>query len=139
MVAAGKTVKIHYTLTVNGEIADTSIGKEPLEYVQGEQMIIPALEQQLENMTVGQKKTVVVSAADGYGLKDDRAVIEIPKSEFIPGEDPKVGVMIQVPTESGDPLVGVVAEVKEETVVLDFNHPLAGKDLNFDVEIVEVK
>ena len=139
MVSQGKTVKIHYTLTVNGEVIDSSSGKEPLEYVQGEGMIIPGLERQLAGMAVGEKKSVVVGAQEAYGEKDARAVIEVPKDQFAQGGEPQTGMMIQVPTQSGEPLVGVVESVGEETLVLDFNHPLAGKELHFDVEIVEVK
>ncbi len=138
-VAEGKTVKIHYSLTVGGEIVDSSLGKAPLEYVQGRKMIIPKLEEQLIGMTAGEKKKVFVAAEDAYGKKDPRAIIEVPKGDFSAAEEPKVGMIIQVPTESGEPLVGTVAAIKEKTLVLDFNHPLAGQALVFDVEIVEVK
>lgn len=139
MVAEGKTVKIHYTLTVNGEIVDSSLDKAPLEYVQGKKMIIPKLEEQLIGMTAGEKKKVFVAAEDAYGKKDPRAIIEVPKGDFTAAAEPKVGMIIQVPTQSGDPLVGTVVAIKEETLILDFNHPLAGQALVFDIEIVEVK
>jgi len=139
VVADGKTVKIHYTLTVNGEVVDTTIGKEPLEYVQGTEMIIPSLEKQLLGLAVGKKKSVRVTADQAYGLRNEQAVMEIPKSNFSPDQELEVGMMLHIPTETGTPMIATVEAVNAETVLLDFNHPLAGKTLYFDVEIVDVK
>ena len=139
MISEGKTVQFDYTLTVDGQVADTSEGKTPLEYVHGSQMIIPGLEKQLEGLKVNDEKTVTVPAEDAYGPVDPRAIIEIPKEQFPEDFNFQKGVPIQLELQNGQPLVGVVEEVKESTVVVNFNHPLAGQDLVFKVKIVSIK
>ncbi len=139
MVSDGKTVKFHYTLTVEGEVADTSEGKEPLEYVHGSQMIIPGLEKQLAGMKEGEEKSVTVSAEEAYGPVDPRAVIEIPKTKLPPDMNPEKGMQVQLQTETGQPVIGMIEEVQENSVIVNFNHPLAGQDLLFEVKIVSIK
>jgi FKBP-type peptidyl-prolyl cis-trans isomerase 2 len=139
VIEDGKTVKFHYTLTVKGEVADTSQGKEPLEYVQGKQMIIPGLESQLAGMKAGDKKRIVVGPEDAYGPIDPKAFVEMPKTNLEPGLDAQPGMVLQIPTKSGQPLTGMITEIKDETFILNFNHPLAGQELTFEVDIVDVK
>lgn len=138
MISEGKVVKFNYVLKVNNEVVDSTEGKDPLEYTQGQKMIIPGLESNMEGLSVGDKKTVVVGAEDAYGKFDEAAIVEAPTEQL--GEDakPEIGMMLQATSPAGQPIPGKVIEVKEETVVVDFNHPLAGKELHFDVEIVEV-
>ena len=139
MIENGKVVKINYTLTVRGEIVDSSEGREPLEYTQGNNMIIPGLESQLQGMKVGEKKTVVVGPEDAYGVVNQESIIEVPKAQLGENVDPQVGMMLQMQTPSGQALAGKIIEVKDEAVLVDFNHPLAGQELTFDVEVVEIQ
>ena len=137
-ISEGKTVKFNYVLIVEGEVVDSSEGKTPLEYTQGQNMIIPGLEQSLVGLKVGDKKTVIVAPEDAYGIIDERGIIEVPKERLGEAIDAQVGMVLQMTNPEGEAFPGKVVEVKEDVVVLDFNHPLAGKELKFDVEIVEV-
>ena len=139
MIAEGKKVKIEYVLTVEGNVVDKSEGRGPLEYTQGSSMIIPGLEKELEGLKVGDKKSVTVVAKEAYGEIDPEAIVEIPKTSLPKDQEPKPGMMLQMQSPDGRPVQGVVSGVKEEVVVIDFNHPLAGKELKFDVEIVGVE
>jgi len=138
MIEKGKVVKLNYTLTVKGQVVDSSEGREPLEYTQGEQMIIPGLENRLEGMKVGEKKTVIVGPEDAYGTVNKDAIIEVPKTQLGEDMEPQIGMMIQMQTPSGQALTGKIVEVKEDAVVVDFNHPLAGQELTFEVEVVGI-
>lgn len=138
MIGQGKTVKFNYKLTVDGAVVDSSEGKEPLEYVQGNNMLIPGLEVEMEGLKAGDKKTVEVTPKDGYGEFNEQMIVEIEKARLGLDSDPQVGMGLQVTTPNG-PIAGVVKEIKSTTIVVDFNHPLSGKTLNFDVDIVEVK
>lgn len=139
MITAGRSVSMDYTLTVDNQVVDTSVGKEPLTYTQGSQMIIPGLENALEGLEPGAEKTVVVAAKEAYGEINPEAVVEIEKEKLQSDETPKAGMVLQMQTNTGQPMIGTVKEVKENVLVIDFNHPLAGKDLTFDVKIIEVK
>jgi len=138
LIQDGSRVKLHYTLTVDGETIDSSEGKEPLEYEHNRGQIIPGLEAQLAGLNPGDRKEVVVEPAQGYGERDPEAVQEVPKAAFADGvEDLEPGVVVS--GQSGDNVFrATVVAVKEETVELDFNHPLAGKTLHFNVEVVSV-
>ncbi|MFA5259902.1 MAG: peptidylprolyl isomerase [Candidatus Omnitrophota bacterium] len=139
MISEGKTVQFDYTLTVDGQVADTSEGKTPLEYVHGAQMIIPGLEKQLEGLKVNDEKIITVLAEEAYGAVDTRAVIEIPKDQLPADLTLQKGLPVQMELENGQPLLGIVEEVKETSVIVNFNHPLAGQDLVFKVKIVSIK
>lgn len=139
MISEGKTVTFHYTLTVDGQKADSSEGKDPLEYVHGQHMIVEGLESQLTGLKAGDEKTVIVAAADGYGLEDPNLLIEVPKANLGPDIDPAVGMVLQMPTEAGRPIPGIITEVKDQSIIVNFNHPLAGKELTFAIKIVDVK
>ena len=135
----GKKVKFDYTLKIDGQVVETSNGKEPLEYTQGEGKIIPGLESRLVGLTVGEEKSVIIPAAEAYGEINEEAYREVPKTSLPEGFVPEAGMVLEIkaPDESIVPVV--VWEVKEESIVLNFNHPLAGKTLQFDIKIVSIE
>jgi FKBP-type peptidyl-prolyl cis-trans isomerase SlyD len=139
VIADGKTVEVNYTLTVDGKVVDSSKGRKPLEFKAGAHQMIPGFEKALIGMKAGQKKSFKVKPEDGYGQVNPKAFREIPKKQLPAGVTPKAGMTLYAKGEEGQPIPIVIKEVKKDTVVLDFNHPLAGKTLNFDVEVVEVK
>jgi FKBP-type peptidyl-prolyl cis-trans isomerase SlyD len=135
----GHVVSMEYTLKVDGEVADTSDGREPLEYVHGAGNIIPGLEREIVGMAVGESKDVVVAAADGYGEEDNKAFMDVPREQF-PEEIPmKVGTELQVQNQAGQPMYARITTVGDKSVRLDFNHPLAGKELHFSVKVVNLR
>ncbi len=138
-VADDVVVSLDYTLTVDGEVLDSSEGNEPIEFIQGHGHIIPGLEQALYGMGVGECKSVVVSAADGYGEVDPNALLDVPRSEFPPNIPLEPGVELQVRDNDGHLMYARIVEVGADTVRLDFNHPLAGKELHFDVKVVSLR
>ena len=136
-VKAGDTVRIHYTGTLaDGSTFDSSAGRDPLEFVVGSGQIIPGLDIALPGMVMGDKKVVEVAAADAYGPVEQAARQAVPRGE-IPDHIPlDLGTQLQVQTPDGQAMMVTVAEVTETEVVLDANHPLAGKDLTFAIELV---
>ena len=137
MIKEGSKAKFDYTLTVDGKVADTSAGRGPLEYTHGAGMIIPGLEKELLGMKVGDKKTVTVKPEDGYGLVLQEAIKRVPKEAISNANELKVGDMVGA-SNGGHTFRAVVKEIGEKEITLDFNHPLAGKELVFDVEIKEI-
>ncbi|SIS69412.1 FKBP-type peptidyl-prolyl cis-trans isomerase 2 [Roseivivax lentus] len=139
-VKTGDTVAIHYTGTLNdGSTFDSSDGRDPLEFTVGSGQIIPGLDKALPGMSVGDKKTVEIPADEAYGQRQDEAMQTVPR-EQIPADIPlEVGTQLQVQTPTGQVMPVMVAEVTEAEVTLDANHPLAGKDLNFAIELVDIK
>lgn len=134
----GSTVRIEYTLKDDsGQVLDTNKGREPLTYKQGGQQILPGFENALRGMRAGQEKKVIIKSEEGYGPLDPKAQIEVPK-EAIP-QGAKVGTRLQGRNPTGQPQVVRVKEIREKTVVLDTNHPLAGTTLHFDIKIVAVQ
>ncbi|MDE2221816.1 MAG: peptidylprolyl isomerase [Candidatus Omnitrophica bacterium] len=139
VVGPGKKVTLDYTLTVDNKEVETSVGKEPLTYTPGSHEIIPGLEQQLNGLHVGDKKTVHVAAKDAYGEVDPKAYKEFPVSSLPKGLTPKVGMVLQATAPDGSKFPAVISEVKGDKMVLNFNHPLAGKDLTFDIKILKIE
>lgn len=138
-VADDVVVSINYSLTVDGEVVDSTEGDEPLQFLQGHQNIIPGLERELAGMKIGEKKQVVVSPAEAYGEVDPENIVDVPRSEF-PSEIPlEPGTELEVKNADNEVLSATIAEVSANTVKLDFNHPLAGKQLTFDVTIVDLR
>src|SRR6185503_10925739 len=134
-VSNDKTISLEYTLKLdNGQVVETNVGKAPLTYTQGAHQIVRGVETAVEGMTVGQAKHVVVTPADGYGIRDLTALHELPKNK-VP-EDIKVGTQLRGKDAGGRLIQPIVKEIKDNTVLLDFNHPLAGKTLFFDVKVV---
>jgi FKBP-type peptidyl-prolyl cis-trans isomerase SlyD len=133
-IAEGAKVTIEYTLTLPDKtVADTTVGKEPFSYIHGENQILPGLEKALIGMKAGDKKRVALTAAEAYGPYDDKRKVTVPKANVPP--EAKVGMFLH----SEDGHEAKVLEVNPETVVLDVNHPLAGKNLVFDVNILKVE
>lgn len=139
MVKNGATVSLEYTLTgEDGKVIESNKGKEPLRYVDGRSQIIPGLEKALEGMTAGAEKKVTVKPEDAYGQVDPKAYREVPK-ESVPGDSLKEGMTLFAKNAEGEMFPVRVKEVKDKTVVIDMNHPLAGKTLVFDVKILDVQ
>jgi FKBP-type peptidyl-prolyl cis-trans isomerase SlyD len=138
-VQDGLVVSMEYSLHVDGELIDTSIGHEPLEFLQGAGNIIPGLEDELYDLEIGEARNVIVAAEDGYGALDPDAFFDVPRDQF-PTEIPlEIGVELQVQDEDGQPMMARIERVDDDNVRLDFNHPLAGKELVFDVKIVALR
>lgn len=132
-------VNLEYTLTVDGEVVDSSEEDGPIDFIQGRGNIIPGLEKALDGMKLGESKKVTVPAKEAYGDFDPEAYEEIDLADF-PEEIPlEVGVELAVEDEDGQATSAVIEEVGETTVTLNFNHPLAGKDLEFDVKIAGIR
>ncbi len=138
-ITAGKQVSIEYTLTLDdGEVADTNVGADPLVFECGAGQIIPGLEKELEGLASGDEKQVTVDPEDAYGAIVEEAIADIPR-ENIPGEGLEVGAYLQAQGADGQILNGMVKEIKDDNVIVDFNHPLAGKTLTFDVKVINVE
>lgn len=137
---SGDTVRIHYTGTLadGGEQFDSSAGREPLEFTIGAGNIISGLEDHIVGMSAGDKSTVHIKAEDAYGPYREEGVQQIPRSALPAEANPEVGGMLQAVTNDGQRVNLVVTEVAEDTLTVDGNHPLAGRDLVFDVELVEI-
>jgi len=138
-VSDGKTISMEYTLTLeNKEVLDTNVGGDPLSFTQGSHEIIPGLETALVGMKAGESKQVTVAPEQAYGEVNPQAIQEVPIDQ-IPPDARKVGVQLQGKDGQGRMVTPKVTEVKEQVVVLDFNHPLAGKTLYFDVKILDIQ
>ncbi|HEY4706479.1 MAG TPA: peptidylprolyl isomerase [Thermodesulfobacteriota bacterium] len=135
----GDIVKVHYTGTLDDGIRfDTSEGREPLQFVIGEGMLIPAFEQAVVGMNPGDSKSLHVPAEDAYGPYFDELILEVDRSQIPPYIDPEEGMQLQITQDDGSSTVVKVVKLTEERVYLDANHPLAGKDLNFDLMLVDI-
>jgi len=135
----GAKVQLEYTLKDDGgKVLDSNKGHEPLTYTQGQKQIIPGLEQALSGMHAGEEKKVTIKPVDAYGEVNPNAVTEVPK-EMLPPDALKVGTELMAQSQAGDRRIVRIKEVKEKTVVIDLNHPLAGKTLFFDVKVLGVE
>ena len=134
----GDKVKVHYTGTTDGRMFDSSEGKEPLEFVVGKGTVIKGFDKAVEGMEVNEEKEVNIPCAKAYGEPHDELKKEIPKAQFPPNVPLKIGTMLIVQGPSGQKMPVRIADVKEDSVVVDFNHPLSGKDLTFKIKLVEV-
>ena len=138
-VRAGKLVSFEYTLRLDDHIVlDTNVGGEPLSYVHGLQQLMPGLEKGLKGLKVGESKKIVVQPEDGYGPVDTHAYMEADKSR-IPPESLEIGAIVEGKDSTGRPMYPRIKEIKEEEVILDYNHPLAGKVLYFDVKVLDIQ
>ena len=135
----GDKVKVHYhgKLT-DGTTFDSSEGRSPLEFEIGSGQVIPGFDDGVTGLKVGEKRTVNIPAEQAYGHSSEEQIVEFPKSQFPPEMTPEVGMPLQMSNEDGQTFQVVIKEVKEDSVILDANHPLAGKDLVFDIELVEI-
>ena len=135
----GDIVKVHYTGKLENDVVfDTSIDREPLQFTIGEGRVIPGFEEAVKGMQIGQTKTVTIPADEAYGPHSDERVMVIPRDQLPDGLDPAIGQQLQMQRTDGRTAVAVVSEVSEATITVDANHPLAGKDLTFEIELVEI-
>ncbi|HET59746.1 MAG TPA: peptidylprolyl isomerase [Chloroflexi bacterium] len=139
VVGQDKVVHLDYVLTVEGEIADSTAGREPLPYLHGHNNLIKGLEVQLEGMQVGEGKTVTVDPENAYGVLDDSAFMDMEKNKFPENFEFNIGRPLRLNTGDGRIMSATISEVKDDVVVLDFNHPLAGKSLTFEVSISDIR
>ncbi|MCG6883019.1 MAG: peptidylprolyl isomerase [Silicimonas sp.] len=136
---AGDTVKIHYTGTLaDGSKFDSSEGRDPLEFTLGSGQVIPGFDKAVTGMTVGEAQTVEIPSEDAYGPHDPNGRQSFPRDK-VPDDIPlDIGTRLQLSGPQGQPIMVTVAEVTESEVILDANHPLAGQDLTFEIELVEI-
>jgi FKBP-type peptidyl-prolyl cis-trans isomerase SlyD len=138
MSQAAQVYTIHYTLKDSeGEVLESSIGDEPMSFLAGVGQVIPGLEKQLAGLKMGDKKLISVVAAEAYGEYDDDLVAQVPRAQF-PKKDIEVGEQFQTDAGGGQQVV-VVTELSDEFVTIDGNHPLAGEDLQFDIEVLTIR
>lgn len=136
---AGDTVKVHYTGKLdNGTVFDSSADREPLEFTVGEGQVIPGFENAVIGMNPGDTKTTHIPADEAYGPHRAEMVIEVERAMFPTDMDPQKEQQVQIRQANGQSFIATITEVTEENVTLDANHPLAGKDLTFDIELVEI-
>ncbi|WP_372767862.1 peptidylprolyl isomerase [Lutibacter sp.] len=139
-VKENNTVKVHYIGKLSdGQIFDSSEGKEPLEFTLGQGRLIPGFEKGLIDMKLNEKKTITISKEEAYGEPHEGLIQEVQKSQLPPDMTPEVGMGLISKSEDGQEMNLVIVEVKEETIIIDGNHPLAGKELTFDLEVVDIK
>ena len=137
-VSNGKQVSLEYTMKLDDQsVVDSNVGGEPLKVTQGKHELVPGLEKALEGMAAGEKKNVTVAPPEAYGTIDPKAFQEVDR-KMVPSNAQKVGAQLEGKTTDGKTVYPRISEVKNDTVVLDFNHPLAGKTLHFDVQVLDV-
>lgn len=135
---------VTYTLTVGGEVVDQADDTNPLLYIAGIGMMIPGFESRLEGKTTGDSFEFDIPSEEGYGAHDPQAIVPLPMETFmvdgkVDTEVVKVGAMMPMQDQNGNPLYGVILEMSDDTVKMDFNHPLAGKDLHFTGKVIDVR
>jgi FKBP-type peptidyl-prolyl cis-trans isomerase SlyD len=135
----GQVVSMHYTLHVDGQVVDSSEGGEPLQFIQGMGHIIPGLEHELYEMKIGDSKKVVVAAKDGYGEADAAAFMDVPRDAFPTDVPLETGTELELRDNSGHPVYARIDTISAENIHLNMNHPLAGKELHFDVKIAGLR
>jgi peptidylprolyl isomerase len=138
-VKNGDVVKVHYTgKLTNGEQFDSSTGRAPLEFTVGSGQMIKGFDDAMPGMSVGEKKTINISPEEGYGEKNEEAIIEFPRQN-VPADMPlEIGTQLELRSEDGMPIPVTITDVKQDIIILDANHSLAGKELVFDIELVEI-
>ncbi len=139
-VKNGDKVKVHYHGRLrNGETFDSSDGREPLEFTVGSGQVIKGFDQGVTGMQPGDKKTVEINVGDAYGEKQDEMLIEFPRNQFPDDMKPEEGMQLMMNNGAGQSFPVTVAEVRDDSLLLDANHPLAGQDLIFDLELVSIE
>lgn len=138
-VENGRRVTMDYVLLINSEQVESTRGKEPLTFLVGSQSVIPGLEAQMRGMSVGQEKKIIIDSRDAYGPIDEKAFKQVPLSSMPPGTELKPGLVVEVDDPQGGSFPGVIWEVRADSVIINFNHPLAGQTLEFDVKILEIQ
>ena len=140
-VKEGDTVKVNYTGKLNdGTVFDTSEEREPLEFTLGQGQLIPGFEKAVTGLNEGDSTTVTIPTDEAYGERRDDLELEVAKNELPDNVEPEVGMQLQMQQQQSEQAIPVqITKVEEDKVMLDANHPLAGKDLTFDIELLEVK
>ncbi|MEZ7500190.1 peptidylprolyl isomerase [Flavobacterium sp. Arc3] len=139
-VRENNTVKVHYVGKLSdGQVFDTSEGKEPLEFTLGQGKLIPGFEKGLIDMKLNEKKTITISKEDAYGESREDLIQEVDKSQLPEDITPEIGMGLVSKSSDGNEMNLLIVEVKEATIVIDGNHPLAGKELIFDLEVVDIQ
>jgi len=135
----GDTVKIHYTGTLeDGTEFDSSAGREPLEFTLGTGQVIPGFDKAVEGMAVGDEKSVNIAPEDAYGPRQEQMIQEVPKSALPADLEPAEGMNLQAQGQNGEVIRLTIASVSDDSITVDANHPLAGKALNFNIQLVEI-
>jgi peptidylprolyl isomerase len=138
-VKTGDVVRVHYTGTLlDGSQFDSSVGRNPLEFTVGAGQMIAGFDAGVLGMVVGEKKTLQIDPDHGYGQSNPEAIIEFPRTNVPEGMELEIGMQLNLQNEYGQPVPVVIMEITEEVVIMDANHSLAGKDLIFEVELVEI-
>ena len=136
---SGDTVRIHYTGTLDdGTEFDSSSGRDPLQFTIGSGQVIPGFDKAVEGMNVGDSKSVNIPAEDAYGPRRDNMVQDVPRTALPEDLDPVEGMALQAKGQDGNVINLTVTSVKDDSITVDANHPLAGKALNFDIELVDI-
>jgi len=139
VVKKGDQVKVHYTgRLTDGTVFDSSEGRDPLAFQVGAGMMIVGFDKAVDGMKVGDKKTAEIPAAEAYGEKSEEMLFDVPRANLPEDMEVEVGMPLAMQQSDGSPVPVIVAEIKGDTVVIDANHELAGKDLVFDIEMVEI-
>ena len=139
-VKENNTVKVHYTGKFpNGEVFDSSEGREPLEFTLGQGMMIPGFENGLIDMKLNEKKTISLKKEEAFGEERDDLIHEVPKTQLPADMEVKEGMPLVSKSPEGQEINMIVKEVKDASIIVDANHPLAGKEVVFDLEVVEIK
>jgi len=138
-VKKGDKIKVHYhgRLT-DGSTFDSSLEREPLEFEVGSGMVIPGFDKGVTGMAVGEKKTITIPVDEAYGPAQKEMFMEFPRDQFPADMKPEIGMQLNMSDGNGQQFPVMIADIKDEVVILDANHPLAGEDLIFDLELVEI-
>lgn len=135
----GDTVKVHYTGTLSdGEVFDSSINRDPLQFTLGQGQLIPGFEKAIIGLAVGETTTTNIPSEEAYGDHNPQMEITVQQDQLPEGMTPEVGMQLQLNQPDGQPIPCLVTKVEGDAVTIDANHPLAGKDLTFNIEIVEI-
>jgi FKBP-type peptidyl-prolyl cis-trans isomerase SlyD len=138
-IADDVVVSLAYKLTVDGEVLDEAGENDAIQFIHGRANIINGLDSQLASMKVGDQKSVVVPPESGYGPVDKNAIDEIPLTEFPEGVTPEIDMELEIKDKEGNEMFGKVLSIDGDKVTMDFNHPLAGKELHFDVTVIDLR
>jgi len=136
-IKKNQIIKLNYELKVNGDIVDNNVGADPIEFTFGSGELIPGLESRIEDMNIGDRKEVSVPAIEAYGEYDEK-LSEVVPIEAFEGIDLQIGLVLEADTESGEVIKATVTEVTNDEVTVDYNHPLAGCDLDFTVTVKDI-
>ena len=131
-------VQLEYTLTADGQVVDSTDGQVPFKYIHGRGQIIPGLEKQLAGLHPGDTKEITVTPEEGYGPVDPTAIVDVPKNQLPVGTTPEVGMVLRGVDPDGRAFRATIQEIKDQTVKLNLNHPLAGKILHFKVKVLDI-